>query len=464
MFFKRKIKDSSITEKESAMEYKEQNEENTSKSEENSGNTADSTELCNDEQDKENIEVSEIFSNDISKMVVGNSDWAEEAETREDFIDTAVEKTIEYFTVTSPSILNSYDKGIIDTNKVKEYVYTYIKKDIRSEKFGKCSKVEADQIYESFAKYIWGYDILEPLIDDIDISDINITRYDRVNIKINGERKLHPIKFRGEDSYKRFVEHVAIKNRKSISDINAIQWFVDSTSSDKFKLRIDISADILSSDKKTDYLSIRKIPKFKYGFAKLIEKGMLTERQAEYLSKRVADGHSGVIGGKGGSGKTILLNELIEELPMNGRYDVIQDNDELFCDTHPDIMFHTTLEPQGEARISYGLDILGRNGLLEDLDGFIIGEIKGKEAAYLGHMAYTDHQVWCTTHAEGVFDMHYKIADYAKEITKETPEQFMRKIKSIDTIVYMHNFKIIDIAECYGIDENGKLIIEKIEV
>lgn len=409
------------------------------------------------------IDIEEVLRNDIANKVASDVVEDDGIHSKEDYINDTIEKVIGYFTVESPTILNSYDRGIINKDEVRKYVKTYIKNATRHNKYGKLDDKEIDNICEGFEKFIWGYDILEPLIDDIDISDINITAYNAINIKVKGVRKLSDVSFRSKESYKSFVEHTAMKNRKNISDINAIRWFVDHKSSPDFRLRFNISTEVVTSVG-SPYISIRKIPKFKYGFDKLVEEGMLSRAQVEYLTDRVANGHSGVICGKGGSGKTILLNEFLEVLPKDIRVDVIQDNEELFCDTHKDMMFHKTVEPQGEAKISYDLDILGRNGLLEDLDAFVIGEIKGKEAAHIGHMAYTGHQVWCTTHAEGIYDAHYKIADYARPLTGEEPERFMRKIKAIDTIIYMKKFKIVEIGECKGIDKNGDLIIEHVEV
>lgn len=414
-----------------------------------------------DGSQSEEVDLEEVFKKDIAKEVAESGKIVDKAETREEFINNAIEKVIGYFTVESPSMLNSYDREVISKDDVKGYITTYVKKNVISSVYGKPNEDEVETIYKGFEKFVWGYDILEPLIEDITISDINITRHDRINLKVNGERKLSDVKFRSKEGYKRFVEHVAMKNRKSIADINAIRWFTDSNASELFTLRFNISTEVVNCVR-YPYISIRKVPKFKYGFDKLIEMGMLTREQVNYLKGRILDGHSGIICGKGGSGKTILLNELLEVFPYNIRMDVIQDNIELFCDTHPDMMFHKTVEPEGEAKVRYDLDILGRNGLLEDLDAFIIGEVKGKEAAHLGHMAYTGHQVWCTTHAEGIYDAHYKIADYAKEITKEQPEKFMRKIKSMDTILFMNKFKLVDIGECVGVDDTGKLIIQKV--
>ena len=443
----------------------DKNKENIELTTENSENTLNKHDEKLDNGSNEDMGVEEEFRNDIASKVRDRLDDSSIEHTREEYIENAIEHTVNYFTVSTPTILNSYDRGLIKKEDVKRYVERYIKSSINSSKYGKPNKNDIEYIYNAFAKFVWGYDIIEALIEDRNISDINITDYDKINIKVRGERKLSDIKFRNPESYRRFVEHTAMKNRKSISDINAIQKFTDRNASKDFILRFNISTEITTSVGHS-YISIRKVPKFKYGFEELIRNRMLSQKQSEYLIQRIKEGHSGIICGKGGSGKTILLNELLEAFDKNMRIDVIQDNEELFCDKdkHPDIMFHRTVEPQGEAKIRYDLDALGRNGLLEDLDGFIVGEVRGVEAAHLGHMAYTAHQVWCTVHAESIYDAHYKIADYARPLTGEEPERYIRKIKSMDTVIFMHKFKIIDIGIVDGIDNKGNLVIHKINL
>ena len=62
---------------------------------------------------------------------------------------------------------------------------------------------------------------------------------------------------------------------------------------------------------------------------------------------------------------------------------VIQENEELFSNKHPDLMFQHVVTSRRQNEIQFDLKDLARNGLLTDLDYFIIGEIKGGEALSL---------------------------------------------------------------------------------
>lgn len=379
-------------------------------------------------------------------------------QTRDDYIKFAIENTIDYFTVTYPETLNLYETNKITLESTQAIIKKYIAQNIYMKEFGTLSKEEVEEVYKGFERFIWGYDVIDELIEDTDISDIAVVDGGTIMIKENGRRKKSDVTFRNIQSYERFVEHVALKNRRSISEMDALQWFVDSKTSDKFRLRFTISTGVVTSSG-LPYISVRKIPKFKRGKQYYIDRGFMTEDMYKYLVSRVRDGHGLNICGKGGEGKTLLMNEIIDNLPEDKRYSCIQDNEELFTNTHENIMFHKTVEPQGESKVKYLMSELLKHGLVADLDGYIVGEVKGREAAVLAHASYTGHQCLCTSHAKSAKESLYKIADYAREESGEELDAYLPKVCSIDTVVFIKGFKIAEVVEVIGFDRKKKEII-----
>ena len=161
-------------------------------------------------------------------------------------------------------------------------------------------------------------------------------------------------------------------------------------------------------------MHIRKIPKNKRTVNNLIELGMLDNSKAEYLINAAKESSGILFAGKGASGKTTLMNALIEHIPHDKSGLVIQENEELFSNTHPDLMFQHIVSAHGEGKIKYDLKDLSRNGLLVDLDYFIIGEIKGGEALYLLNAGYTGHRCWASVHGMSSREAIDKLADYVK--------------------------------------------------
>ncbi len=334
-------------------------------------------------------------------------------------------------------------------NEVDEYL---IKNKVKS---GRRKKVKED-----FIRFIWGYYVLEEVINDKDVSDIKILSEDNVRVKRKGKRMGSDVKFRDKEDYKRFVDMVAAKNKTNLSDINAVQSFTDKESNGNYILRFNIATDFVNS---TDvpYLHIRKIAKDKYSMEELIALGMLDEEKAAYLSNRAAKSSGIIFTGKGASGKTTLMNVLLEHIPHESSGLVIQENEELFSEGHPDIMFQHVVASKGEGKIQYSLKDLARNGLLTDLDYFIIGEVKGGEALYLLNASYTGHKCWASVHGMNSMEAMNKLADYVKYESDYSRSDILSMLVALQTIVYMEDFQVKEITEVLGY-ENGGLVYQMV--
>ncbi len=302
--------------------------------------------------------------------------------------------------------------------------------------------------------YFSGYHILEPLIKDKEISDIKIISYDKIRIKRLGKREDSNVCFESPQELKRFTEFVAAKNQVSVSRAHAMQSFTDKTGNKDFILRFNISQSIINSVD-TPYIHIRKIPKQKASLKDLQEVGMLTKEHADYLKKQMQKGYV-LIAGKGASGKTTLLNALLDEIPRDKSVLVVQENEELFSKVHPDMMFQHILEQKGESKVGYGLKELSINALLIDLDYIVIGEIKGGEALYFLNAAYTGHLGLATIHGQDGVAALYKLADYVKYESDYSQEEVKKMLGCISTVCYMKDFKLATITEV-KVDAKGNL-------
>lgn len=314
--------------------------------------------------------------------------------------------------------------------------------------------VKAQMVQEELFTYFTGYHVLDELINDKDISDIKIISFDKIRVKRLGKREDTSVHFKSDQELKQFTEFIAAKNQVSISRAHAMQSFTDKSSNRDFILRFNISQPIINSVD-APYIHIRKIPKQKPSLEDLQELGMLTKEHAEYLKKQITRGYV-LIAGKGASGKTTLLNALLDEIPKDKSVLVIQENEELFSKVHPDMMFQHILEQKGESKINYGLKELSINALLIDLDYIVIGEIKGGEALYFLNAAYTGHLGLATVHGQDGEAALYKLADYVKYEADYSQEEIKKMLGCISTVCYMKDFKLHTITEV-KVDHKGLL-------
>ena len=361
------------------------------------------------------------------------------------------DEIIDYFTRVEKKTINLVNREIVDRKVLEQMVVDYLKK-------RHVPKELVSEILQMFEAYVFGYHILEPLLYDESISDIRALDYGNVRIKRYGERMDGDVSFKDANDFSRFVDYVAIKNKVNLSDISALQSFTDKTTNPKFILRFNISSEYVNSVPNS-YLQIRKISKEKKGMDYLIKVKMMDEATAKYLIEKAGTARGILFTGKGASGKTTLMNELLEYVPHNRSALVIQDNEELFTKGHPEMQFQHTVENKGEGKINYTLQDLAKNGLVLDLDYFIIGEIKGGEALYFLNAAYTGHQCWASVHGISSTEAIDKLADYVKYESNYTKEDILRMLRTMEVVVFMDEFKVKEISEVIGFDEETKRLV-----
>jgi len=318
-------------------------------------------------------------------------------------------------------------------------------------------KEQEEALLSDFEQYVFGYSVLSPLIDDDSITDIRVVSHDRVRIKRNGIRMDAGVFFQDANAYKQFVDYVATRNQVSISNLNAIQRFVDHESHPKFILRFTVSMPLVNTASEP-YLCIRKVPKTFPTIYELVDRGMLDRETAQLLILRFREGSTLICGGNS-SGKTTLLNALKETWPDNLAALVIQQADELTTRTHPDMMFLHSLPGSGESMANYDLKDISIAGLTMDIDAFIIGEIKGAEAMYFLNAAYTGQICAGTIHAPSADKAANKLVDYALYESKYTRDELMSMMDCMKTFIFMERFRVKEIYDCQGYDREKKQLI-----
>lgn len=362
--------------------------------------------------------------------------------------DELLQDIIEHFTVVDKKSLNLVQRGVLAKEDFLEQVKTFIVHRGITEEL-------AGETVVAFRKYIWGYHVLDDFIYDDSISDIKVINESNIRIKRYGKRESTDVKFASKTDYLSFVNYVAIKNKTNISDINAIQTFTDKETNPKFILRFNVMTNFVTSTG-LPYLHIRKIPKDKYSMNKLVELGMMDEKTKDFLINEAKTSTGILFTGKGASGKTTLMNAMIEEIPHDKSVLVIQENEELFTISHPETMFQHIVTSRGEGKIQYSLSDLARNGLLVDLDYFIIGEIKGGEALYFLNAAYTGHRCWASVHGVNSTEAMDKLADYIKYESDYSKEDALRMLRGIKLVVFMQDFKVTEISKIVGWDDDTR--------
>lgn len=363
-------------------------------------------------------------------------------EEQEQYLD----ELINYFSRTEKRALRQAQTGELEKEKFMHMAKLHLKK------MGIEKSDEVDIMCKRLDNAIYGNYVLDPLLNDDSISDIKVLAPDKIRVKRYGRRLTSNLHFRDADDYWRFLQGIAIRNHTDLSAFNAVQNFTDKYSNENCIMRFNICTGYVNSVP-TPYLHIRKVKKEKYDIEDLINFGMMDTKTASYLLDKVKNGRGFLFTGKGASGKTTLMNTLLEYISYNNSGLVIQENEELFTKRHPDLMFQHVVTSRKAGEIQYDLKDLARNGLLTDLDYFIIGEIKGGEALYFLNAAYTGHKCWASCHGASATQAMNKLADYVKYESDYSKEDALKMLQSLEVVVFMKNFKVAEIAEIVGWDD-----------
>lgn len=322
---------------------------------------------------------------------------------------------------------------------------------------GMKNDAKIELLLDLFQECIFGYYILTPLIKAREVSDIKVLAWDHITCKVNGRRCVTNLSFYSEEDYNRWFDRILRIHRLQRNEEHSLQHCTDRKGVEDFYLRIDVQLAHVTSTE-CNNIHIRKIPKHKYSWEYLKENGMLDDEIHDYLRNRIANGFGFLISGKGGSGKSTLLNNMLDLISYDESILVSQESDELYSETHPQIQFEHTLElKKHNGGLDISLEDELRLGLLQDIDNFVIGEIKGGEALYVFTTAMnTGARFFGTIHSNNAAGSIRRLAQCARYISDYTVEGLEEMLAAARLcLVHMSCFSIDEILEVKGWDSRN---------
>ena len=173
---------------------------------------------------------------------------------------------------------------------------------------------------------MFGYGELQPYIDEEDITDIDVTRYNQFVIKRNGMRSKIPVNFGNEKIFDTYCKLIAIRNGGILNENDSHCRVTD----EKNRLRINVS--IRPRNIAGPSISIRKHRKISYTLDDLKCLGMLDDELVSLLQRLAQSDASILFCGKGAAGKTTLMRAFINVLPEMERVLIVESDAEIYPD------------------------------------------------------------------------------------------------------------------------------------
>lgn len=356
--------------------------------------------------------------------------------------------TMRYFTEVERPAYKLYQSGEKKRDEFYRDCTNYLKKTFPQEM---SSEANFNAMLERINMAIFQYDVLQPLIDNPDTSDIKVCGPNDIRVRVKGKAYCSNASFINDADLFRFVEGIAIRNHLDIMG-RAVTTFTD-THDENYILRFTVSSPFVCAVNHP-YLHIRKVAKQKAFFPELVKRKMLNEDVMLYLIDRAKASKGIIFAGPPGSGKTTALNAWIEHIPKTRETLVVQENDELFTEQSGFMFKHVSHGFMGEPVCT--LEDLGRMALVEGCNQFIIGEVKGGEMRYAMTLLNAGGYFATTLHATNAYEVLDKAADLVKYGSTYTFDEARRMLKTIDTIVYMEGYKVREILECTGYNDQTR--------
>lgn len=245
------------------------------------------------------------------------------------------------------------------------------------------------RLVEQIEDEVMGLGPLEPLLEDISISDILVNGHSLVYVERHGKLERTEVQFRDDAHLMNIIDRVVSSVGRRIDESSPM---VDARLKDGSRVNVIIPPLALDGP----MLSIRRFSVSRPGVEELVNFGTLTPMMAEVLDGIIKARLNVLVSGGTGSGKTTLLNVLSSFIPHNERIVTIEDSAELQLQ-QPHVVRLETRPPNIESKGEVSQRDLVRNCLRMRPDRIIVGEVRGGEALDMLQAMNTGHDGSLTT-------------------------------------------------------------------
>lgn len=327
---------------------------------------------------------------------------------------------------------------------------------VRERVYKEYSNLNTESTISAILDRLFGYHILQKYIDDINVTDIRVTNYKHIFVKRLGVWEQTKDTFSSESDYLNFVRYCILKNGGKITNEVPIVTVSDR----KNHLRIEAGIEPVNVSSPNLVIRIHR----PNGIQKLEELAsdeveMINPEMCEFLTKAMISGCNIIISGKGGSGKTTLMRNLINKIPHNLSITSNEETAELYT-THPNIIQREILKNRAEEK-NVTLAMLTAHSLVMSNDVIVIGELKGEEAMVFFDAVSTGHRGYATVHADNSQSTIDRLITLMKRDIKAQmyTDTYLRKLLSLslDLVIYMDHFKVKEIVEIAYNNEEEKI-------
>lgn len=304
---------------------------------------------------------------------------------------------------------------------------------------------------------IIGLGPIQPLINNKDITEIVVQRYDNICVEINGLVKKVNATFSDEENLKNIINRIL----QPISrQINLSTPIVDARLRDGSR----VCATIPPVSPHGATLTIRKFQNEKMTPDEYVRLKSISREGMDFLKACVQSKLSMFVSGGTGTGKTTLLNALSSFLSDNELIITIEDTLELQL-KQPNVRSLETRQSNNDALMPIDMSSLVKASLRMRPDTIICGEVRDQSVIQFLNAASTGHEgSMCTAHAnspENLVNVRIPIMmSMDKDSSFSEQSRAMQIAEAVQMIVHLKRLRsgrrvISRISAVNGVNENG---------
>lgn len=345
------------------------------------------------------------------------------------------------------ALFNSYS-GDIDDAKAIELIEEFV----LSEPSRACRTHDENHqlIRRIFLSLRSEMDILQPFVDDPEVTEIMVNGMDDIFIEKGGKIYKADIAFESVEDLEELIRRIAARVHREINEKNPV---VDARLLDGSRVNAVFRGVAINGP----ILTIRKFPRRALTMEDLVKNGTLPADAARLLESLVRARYNCFISGGTSSGKTTLLNVLSQSIPSGERVVVIEDSAELMIDQIKNIVRLECRNANTQGRGAIDMAKLVRNSLRMRPDRIIVGEVRGEEVLDMIQAMNTGHDGSMSTgHANSVEGMLKRLEAMFLQAV-EIPVQAIRSqiAEGIDIMIHLGKTqggsrRLLEIAELYS--------------
>ena len=334
---------------------------------------------------------------------------------------------------------------------VRETIEAHILKDRRLiQRHPKDVEKLIDRIFFSMRREL---DILQPYIEDEQVSEIMVNGKDHIFVEKNGMIQKAEIQFDTTEDLEELIRRLAAGVRREINELNPI---VDARLPDGSRVNAVYKNIALNGP----ILTIRKFPQKAIDMPALITMGSITKEAADFLQSMVKAGYNCFISGGTSSGKTTFLNVLSNFIPHDERVILIEDSAELQIKQIRNLVRLECKQANVQQKGRVTMEDLIKTSLRMRPDRIIVGEVRGKEVMDMIQAMNTGHDGSLSTgHGNSISGMLRRLESMFLQAADFPIDAIRAQIaEGIDLIIHLGRLsdgsrKVLEIAEIDGVSQ-----------